>query len=115
VSLILTPMSIGDVTIVEVTGRITLGESVAHVRQQIHALADQGRKKILLNLANVTYIDSTGIGELVSAYTTLKSQGGAVKLLKLTKRVHDVLQITKLSTVFEVYDDEARAVRSFGE
>jgi anti-sigma B factor antagonist len=108
-------MSIGDVTIVEVTGRITLGESVAHVRQQIHALADQGRKKILLNLANVTYIDSTGIGELVSAYTTLKSQGGAVKLLKLTKRVHDVLQITKLSTVFEVYDDEARAVRSFGE
>lgn len=108
-------MSIGDVTIVEVTGRITLGESVAHVRQQIHDLADQGRKKILLNLANVTYIDSTGIGELVSAYTTLKSQGGAVKLLKLTKRVHDVLQITKLSTVFEVYDDEARAVRSFGE
>ncbi len=112
-SLYLTPMNVGDVTILEATGRITLGESVSSLRTQIHELASNGRKKILLNLASVTYIDSTGIGELVSAYTTLANQGGSVKLLKLTQRIRDLLQITKLSTVFEVFEDEGKAVQSF--
>lgn len=114
-SLFLTPMNVGDVTILEAVGRITLGESVASIRQQILDLTGSGRNKILLNLASVTYIDSSGIGELVSAYTSVRNQGGALKLLKLTRRVQDLLSITKLSTVFEVFDDEAKAVRSFAD
>ena len=111
--LIMTPMNVGDVTILEVSGSITLGQSVAALRDRIQALAADGRIKLLLNLANVSYIDSTGIGELVSAYTSMNGQGGTVKLLKLTKRVHDLIQITKLSTLFEVFDDEDAAVKSF--
>src|SRR5215472_10066543 len=112
-SLYLTPMNVGDVTLVEAAGRITLGDSVTQLRDQIRELLDEGRVKILLNLANVTYIDSSGIGELVTAYSRVKRQGGTLKLLKLTQRIRDLLQITKLSTVFEVFEDEEKALRSF--
>jgi anti-sigma B factor antagonist len=106
-------MDVGDVTIIEAAGRITLGENVEILRDQMRQLAGKGRRKILMNLAEVTYIDSSGIGEMVSCYTTLSNLGGTVKLLKLTRRVRDLLQITKLYTVFEVFEDESEAVRSF--
>ena len=112
-SLYLTPMHLGDVTLIEATGRITLGENVVSLRNQIHELADGGRLKIVLNLAQIAYIDSSGLGELVSAYATVKSRGGSIKLLHLTSRVRDLLQITKLSTLFEVFDDETKALASF--
>ena len=101
------------VTIVDMNGRITLGEGSVVLRDTVRNLLTEDRKKILLNLADVTYIDSSGIGELVSAYTNVKNQGGDLKLLNLTKKVHDLLQITKLYTVFEIADDEAQAIRSF--
>lgn len=104
---------VGDVTVIDVAGRITLGEGASSLRETIRGLVSQGQKKILLNLGEVSYIDSSGIGELVSAFTTVTNQGGKLKLLGLTKRVKDLLQITKLYTVFEVFDDEAEAVRSF--
>jgi anti-sigma B factor antagonist len=113
VSVKLTNRQVGDVTVVDAVGRITLGEGASTFRDSIRDLAAGGHKKILLNLAEVSYIDSSGIGELVSGFTTVANQGGSVKLLKLTKRVQDLLQITKLYTVFEVHDDEAKAVRSF--
>jgi anti-sigma B factor antagonist len=106
-------MDVADVTVIEAAGRITLGENVEILRDQIHQLTAKGRRKILLNLAEVTYIDSSGIGEMVSSFTTLSNLGGSVKLLKLTTRVRDLLQITKLYTVFEVFEDEGEAVRSF--
>ena len=101
------------VTIMDLSGRITLGEGSVVLREQIRDLLAKGQKKILLNLADVTYIDSSGIGELVSAFTAVKNQGGELKLLKLTKKVHDLLQITKLYTVFDVKDDESAAVAAF--
>ena len=104
---------VGDVTVIDVSGRITLGEGSSVIRDEIRALTGQGNKKILLNLGDVTYIDSSGIGELVSGYTSMTNAGGVLKLLNLTKRVKDLLQITKLYTVFDVYEDEAHAVRSF--
>jgi len=104
-----------DVTIVDLRGRITLGEGSVTVRETVHDLLSKGMKRILLNLGDVNYIDSSGIGELVSAFTAAKKQGGELKLLNLTKKVHDLLQITKLSTVFDVTDDETAAVRSFGK
>jgi len=104
---------VGDVTVIDVSGRITLGEGSSVIRDEMHALTDRGIKKVLLNLGDVTYIDSSGIGELVSGYTTMTNAGGTLKLLNLTKRVKDLLQITKLYTVFDVYEDEAHAVRSF--
>jgi anti-sigma B factor antagonist len=113
VSVKLTTRQVGDVTVVDAVGRITLGEGASAFRDTIRDLAANGRKKLLLNLAEVSYIDSSGIGEMVSGFTTVTNQGGAVKLLNLTKRVRDLLQITKLYTVFEVFDDEAAAVRSF--
>lgn len=109
----LTTRQVGDVTVIDATGRITLGEGSSAFRDAIRDLAAKGNKKILLNLADVSYIDSSGIGELVSAFTTVTNQGGALKLLSLGKRVQDLLQITKLYTVFEVHEDEAAAVRSF--
>ena len=102
------------VTIVDLSGRITLGEGSVVLRDTIRELVGKGNKKILLNLGDVTYIDSSGIGELVSAFTTVRNQGGELKLLNLTKKVHDLLQITKLLTVFDVHDDETKAVASFG-
>jgi anti-sigma B factor antagonist len=109
----LTTRQVGDVTVVDAVGRITLGEGASVFRDKIRELAASGSKKLLLNLAEVSYIDSSGIGEMVSGFTTVTNQGGVVKLLNLTKRVKDLLQITKLYTVFEVFDDEASAVRSF--
>jgi len=109
----LTTRQVGDVTVIDATGRITLGEGSSIFRDTIRDLAASGSKKILLNLGEVSYIDSSGIGELVSAFTTVTNHSGTLKLLNLTKRVQDLLQITKLYTVFEVHDDEAKAVRSF--
>jgi len=97
---------------VDLSGRITLGEGSVVLRDTVRDLLSKGQKKILLNLGDVNYIDSSGIGELVSAFTTAKNQGGELKLLNLTE-VHDLLQITKLYTVFDVKDDEAAAVKSF--
>lgn len=104
---------VGDVTVIDATGRITLGEGASTFRDTVRDLATKGDKKILLNLSDVTYIDSSGIGELVSGFTTVTNHGGVLKLLGLSKRVKDLLQITKLYTVFEVFDDESTAVRSF--
>ncbi len=108
-----TSRQVGGVTIVDLSGRITLGEGSVVLRDTIRDLVSKGKNKILLNLADVTYIDSSGIGELVSAFTTVRNQGGELKLLKLTKKVHDLLQITKLYTVFDIKDDEAVAVQAF--
>lgn len=109
----LTNRQVGDVTVIDAVGRITLGEGSSTFRDTLRDLVAKGHKKLLLNLAEVSYIDSSGIGELVSGFTTVTNQGGRLKLVGLTKRVKDLLQITKLYTVFEVYDDEAEAVRSF--
>lgn len=104
---------VDGVTILDLSGRITLGEGSVQLRDAVRDLLSKGHKKILLNLAEVNYIDSSGIGELVSAFTTVRNQGGELKLLKLTKKVHDLLQITKLYTVFDIKDDEAQAIASF--
>jgi len=104
---------VDGVTIVDLSGRITLGEGSVVLRDTIKDLLGKGAKQILLNLADVSYIDSSGIGELVSAFTSVRNQGGELKLLNLTKKVHDLLQITKLYTVFDVKDDEAAAVKAF--
>jgi len=113
VSVKLTNRQVGDVTVIDSAGRITLGEGASAFRDAIRELANKGDKKILVNLSEVSYIDSSGIGEMVSSYTTVTNHGGQLKLLGLNKRVKDLLQITKLYTVFEVFDDEATAVRSF--
>ena len=104
---------VGDVSVVDVTGRITLGEGSSALRDLMRELVGKGQKKILLNLGEVSYIDSSGIGELVSGFTTVTNSGGELKLLNLNKRVKDLLQITKLYTVFDVHEDEAGAIRSF--
>ncbi len=109
----LTNREVDGITIVDCSGRITLGEGSVVLRDAVKDLLGKAQKKILLNLGDVNYIDSSGIGELVSAYTTVKNQGGELKLLNLTKKVHDLLQITKLYTVFDVRDDETTAVKSF--
>jgi anti-sigma B factor antagonist len=113
VSIQVTNRQIVDVIVIDVVGRITLGEGASALREMIRGLVAKGNKKILLNLSDVSYIDSSGIGELVSGFTSVTNQGGVLKLLGLTKRVKDLLQITKLYTVFEVFDDETSAVRSF--
>ena len=104
---------VDGITVVDLSGRITLGEGSVVLRETVRDLLAKGDKKMLLNLGEVTYIDSSGIGELVSAFTTVRNQGGELKLLNLTKKVHDLLQITKLLTVFDVHDDEAKAITSF--
>ena len=104
---------VDGITIMDCSGRITLGEGSVQLRDAVRDLLGKGSKQILLNLGDVTYIDSSGIGELVSAFTTVRNQGGDLKLLHLTKKVHDLLQITTLYTVFDVKDDEASAVASF--
>ena len=106
---------VDGVTIVDMSGRITLGEGSVVLRDTIRDLIGKGQKKILLNLGDVTYIDSSGIGELVSAFTAVRREGGELKLLNLTKKVHDLLQITKLYTVFDIKDDEAAAVKAFAK
>jgi anti-sigma B factor antagonist len=104
---------IEGVNIVDLSGRITIGEGTIVLKDAVRNLLQRNEKKILLNLADVSYIDSSGIGELVSSFTTVGNQGGKLKLLKLTKKVHDLLSITKLLTVFEVFDDEAKAIQNF--
>jgi len=101
------------VSVVDVSGRITLGEGSSALRDLMRDMVSKNQKKILLNLGDVSYIDSSGIGELVSGFTTVTNSGGELKLLNLTKRVKDLLQITKLYTVFDVHEDEAGAIRSF--
>ncbi len=112
-ALALTSREVDGVTVLELSGRITLGEGSVQLRDAIRDLIAKGQRSILLDLGEVTYIDSSGLGELVSAYTTARNQGASLKLLKLTKKVHDLLQLTKLYTVFDIYDDEASAIASF--
>jgi anti-sigma B factor antagonist len=104
---------VDGVTILDLSGRITLGEGSVTLRDTVHDVVAKGSKHILLNLENISYIDSSGIGELVSAFTSVKNSGGELKLLNLTKKVHDLLQITKLYTVFDIWDNEASAVTAF--
>jgi anti-sigma B factor antagonist len=110
-----TTRQVDGVSIVDLSGRITLGEGSTVLRDIVRDMIAKGNKKILLNLGDVTYIDSSGIGELVSAFTSVRNGGGELKLLNLTKKVHDLLQITKLYTVFDIKDDEASAIKSFAK
>ena len=113
-SLQLSERAIGDVIIVDLSGKITLGEGGdAMLKDKVRSLLQQGRKKMILNLGDVSYIDSAGLGELVQAYATTSKSGGGLKLVNTTKRIKDLLAITKLLTVFETYDSEAEAVTSF--
>lgn len=104
---------VGDVTVLDLSGKITIGEGSVQLREAVRGLLERGKKQILINLGGVDYVDSSGIGELVSCFTTTKNQGGQLKLLNLTKKIKDLLQITKLLTVFDTFDDEAEAIRSF--
>ena len=103
----------GDVTVLDMSGKITIGEGSVALRTAIRRLLEEGKKRILLNLAGVSYIDSSGIGELVSSYTAINKEGGQLKLLNLTQKLQDLLTITKLLTVFDVYDNEAEALNSY--
>jgi anti-sigma B factor antagonist len=106
---------LGGVTIVDISGRIQLGEESAALRGMVSDLLSKGHKKILFNLGDVNYIDSSGLGHLVSAFTSVRKQGGELKLLNLTKNVHNVMQMTRLYTVFDIMENEAAAVNSFGQ
>ena len=105
--------TIGDVAILDIKGRVQLGDGDELLKDKVNSLLNQGRKKIVLNLAEVPYIDSAGLGEVVRTFTTVSRQGGSLKLLNLTKRITDLLAITKLLTVFDTYDSEQEAVQSF--
>jgi anti-sigma B factor antagonist len=113
VALTIASREVAGVSVLDLSGRITLGEGSVQLREAVRGLLGNGKKKILLNLGDVNYIDSSGLGELVSAYTTAKNQQAEVKLLNLTRKVHDLLQLTKLVTVFDIKDDEASAIASF--
>ena len=104
---------VNDVTILDLKGKITLGEGDEALKDKINSLIHQNRKKILLNLEDVPYIDSAGLGEIVRTYTTVSRQGGQLKLVNLTKRITDLLSITKLLTVFETFDSEPEALKSY--
>ena len=104
---------VSDVMVLDVKWKVTLGEGDELLKDKVNSLVSQGHKKIILNLADVPYIDSAGLGEIVRTYTTVSRMGGNLKLLNLTKRITDLLSITKLLTVFETYDSEAEAIRSF--
>lgn len=101
------------ITILDIHGKITIGEGSAEIRKTVRNLLQAGRKQILLNMADVSYVDSSGIGELVSSFTTVTNQGGQLKLLSLTKKLRELLAITKLLTVFESYDEEDKAIASY--
>jgi len=103
----------GDITILDLSGKITIGEGSVQLREKVRQLLNDGKKKILLNLGDVSYVDSSGIGELVSSYTTTRNQGGQLKLLNLTKKIQDLLSITKLLTVFETFEVERAALDSY--
>ena len=104
---------IGGVIVIDLDGRITLGDGSALLRELIREHLDKSHKKLVLNLAAISYLDSTGLGEMVSGYRAVKSQGGELKLLNLNKKVSDLLQVTKLYTVFDIHNDETEAVASF--
>jgi anti-sigma B factor antagonist len=104
---------VGGVTVLDISGRITLGEGNVILREIVRDLAEKGRKAIVLNLGEVQYIDSSGVGELVKAHTTIRNQGGQLKLTNLNKRVHDLLEMTRLSAVFDIQKDETSAIESF--
>jgi anti-sigma B factor antagonist len=104
---------VGGVTILDLSGKMTLGEGDELLREKIASLVNAGQKNLLLNLDGVPYIDSAGLGEMVRSYTTVSRQGGKLKLLNLTKRIEDLLSITKLLTVFETFDTEAEAIQSY--
>jgi anti-sigma B factor antagonist len=104
---------VGHVTILDVRGRIVLGDEIHNLRDAVRGLVSEGKTKIILNLAQVDYIDSSGVGELVGSFTTVRNAGGELKLLSLSQKVHDVLNVTKLYTVFDIRDDEFTAVKSF--
>jgi anti-sigma B factor antagonist len=104
---------VNGIIIIDLSGQLTLGESSAALRDEVRDQSGHDFRNILLNLADVTYIDSAGLGELTAAYTSVKNRGGQLKLLNLTKRVHDLMQITKLYTVFDVFDEERKAISSF--
>jgi anti-sigma B factor antagonist len=111
-SLVLKSRRLDDVVILDLSGRITMGEGTLILRNQIQKLLSAGDRKFLLNLEDVNYIDSSGLGELVTTFTTVRNQGGLLKLLNLTRRVQDLLQITKLLTVFETFNSEAEALKT---
>jgi anti-sigma B factor antagonist len=104
---------VAHVTILDVHGRIVLGDETSALRSAVRDLIARGKKKIILNLVGVDYLDSSGVGELVGSFTTVRNAGGELKLLNLTQKVHDILHVTKLYTVFDIKDDEFTAVRSF--
>ena len=112
--LITSRREVGGVTIADLKGRIVLGEESAHLRNLVNEMLSRGDKKILLNLAEITYIDTSGLGNLINAFAQARKQGAELKLLKLPPKVQDVMQVTKLYTVFDILNDEAEAVRSFG-
>ena len=111
--LLIDTREVSQVTILDIRGRIVLGDEIHLLRDAVRKLAAEGKKKIILNLAQVDYIDSSGVGELVGAFTTVRNAGGELKLLNLSQKVHDVLYVTKLYTVFDIRDDEFQAVKSF--
>jgi anti-sigma B factor antagonist len=113
--MIMKTRQVGGVTVVDISGRIELGEESAALRDMVMDLLKKGHKQILLNLGDVHYIDSTGLGTLVSAFTSMRKQGGELKLLNLTNKVSDLMQITKLYTVFDIASDEAAGVKSFDQ
>jgi len=109
----LTTRQVNEVTVIDVSGRITLGEGSSLLRDELRSLIGSNRRKILLNLADVDYMDSSGIGQLVAAFTTVNNQGGQLKLLNLTKRMKELLQMTRVISIFEIFDDEKKAVGTF--
>ncbi len=109
----ITERAVGSVTILDISGKITLGDGDTVLKDKLRSLVQQKRNHLLLNLADVTYVDSAGLGAIVHSYATVKNQGGSLKLLNVTKRLNDLLSITKLLTVFDTYDNEAEALTSF--
>ena len=110
----ITERHIGDVVVLDLNGKLTQGDTALRLRDKINSVVQQGLKQVVVNLSDVSYMDSSGIGELVRSYTTVTRQGGALKLLGLTKRISDLLAITKLLTVFDSFDTEKEAIASFG-
>ncbi len=113
INLYINQRRVGDVTILDLKGRVRIGGDTVALHKAIRCLVEEGKTQILLNLAGVTHIDSRGLGELVSSHVTLSNKGGLIKLSHLTERLRDLMTVTKLLTVFDVYDDESEAVRSF--
>jgi anti-sigma B factor antagonist len=107
--------TVGDVTVLDMQGKLLIGEGDELLRERINNLVESGKTKIVLNLGEVPYMDSAGLGEVVRCYTTVSRKNGKLKLVNLTKRLEDLLSITKLLTVFETYEDETEAVKSFGQ